>query len=354
MSTIQTETASSAQRENPLRAIGVDFLKLWVKQTHDYFRHGRHPVHLRTLLRLSRELQQRTSDGSHFTAALTLAEDYAKQTGDESCLSLAAQLRSGACDTVQSAPKPPRSEEPTIASDEDHADVEDDEDEDKEDDEAAKEAVTTPAQTQAPVEHGASRLGRAIVAIAEKHLALREDAGTNQDTGGKIRNFFLEGLKWPASTWDNWAQKFPKSGTNKPEWCAAFAGYCVRKGYEQLGLELPVRLVGTASESARSFSKAGRFVRREELFDASSGRINPSARRPGPGDMVVWNCHVGLLKELHEDGCFVTLEGNTWRGSVRKDGVYQCNRKSTEKNGKGEYKLLGFCLVANTDHANQD
>jgi hypothetical protein len=196
---------------------------------------------------------------------------------------------------------------------------------------------------------GASTMGEAVLAIAESMLALREDAGTNQDSAGLIRTFFLEGLRWPAEMWDNWAEKYPKSGVAKPEWCAAFAGFCVRKAHEQLGQEVPVKLAGTDKDTQANFTRASRFIARADLFD-ESGAVRPDARRPSPGDLVVWKNHVGLLKELRDDGTFLTVEGNTWQGAVRNDGVYQLTRKSTEKRkDNGEHKLHGFCIISSVD-----
>jgi hypothetical protein len=56
-----------------------------------------------------------------------------------------------------------------------------------------------------------------------------------------------------------------------------------------------------------------------------------------------------LLRELYLDGTFITIEGNTYKGSPRHDGVYQCNRTSTEKRADGNFKLVGFCLLGSRD-----
>lgn len=199
----------------------------------------------------------------------------------------------------------------------------------------------------------ATPLGAATVAQAEKFLKmpLREDAGVNRDSKGYIRTFFLEGLKWPPETWEHWLEKFPNSGVAKPEWCAAFGSYCVRKAYDAAGKTVPARLSGSASELAAKYEAAGRLVRREKLFGAD-GAIRADAEViPGPGDLVVFKGHVGMLRELYLDGTFITIEGNTYKGSPRNDGVYQCNRSSTEKRADGNFKLVGFCLLASRDGA---
>lgn len=207
-------------------------------------------------------------------------------------------------------------------------------------------AFAEPASTATP-------LGSAVLAIAEKFLKmpLREDAGVNTDSHSYIRTFFLEGLKWSADTWDHWSEKYPQSGVAKPEWCAAFGSYCVRKAYESAGKSLPARLCGSASDMASKFEAAGRLLRREKLY-GEDGAIRAEAEAvPGPGDLVVFKGHVGVLREIYSDGTFVTIEGNTYKGSPRRDGVYQCNRSSTEKRADGNFKIVGFCLLASKDGA---
>lgn len=197
----------------------------------------------------------------------------------------------------------------------------------------------------------ATPLGALVLSAADKFLKmpLREDAGVNTDSHHYIRTFFLEGLKWSADTWDHWIEKFPKSVVVKPEWCAAFGGYCVRKAYQAAGVSLPARLSGSASDLAARFEAAGRLLRREKLF-AENGAVRGEVPTvPGPGDLVVFKGHVGILRELYLDGTFTTVEGNTYKGSPRRDGVYQCNRSSTEKRADGAFKLVGFCLLASQD-----
>ena len=196
----------------------------------------------------------------------------------------------------------------------------------------------------------ATELGNATLAIAERFLKmpLREDAGTNRDKDGHIRSFFLEGLKWSPETWDRWAEKYPKSGVVKPEWCAAFASYCARMAYRDAQRNLPATPSGSASEMAARFAAASRFLKREDLF-AEDGCLKAGVTPPGAGDFVIWKGHVGLLKAIFPSGAFISIEGNTWRGSERHDGVYRCSRHATEKRADGSFKLVGFCLLASKD-----
>lgn len=197
----------------------------------------------------------------------------------------------------------------------------------------------------------ATQLGQSALAVAEEYLRipLREDDGPNRDKAGLIRQLFLDGLNWSPDTWDRWAELHPKYGVAKPEWCAAFASYCVRKAYKRYGVKLPATLRSTSSDMADSFGSVGRFLKRGDLFD-KDGRLNPQLPPPGPGDIVIWQKHVGLLQEIFPSGAFTTLEGNTWHGATRNDGVYRCNRHSMEtRKIDGSFQLVGFCILASKD-----
>lgn len=199
-------------------------------------------------------------------------------------------------------------------------------------------------------------LGEAIVEIAKslRDKPLTEDAGSNQDSGGLIRKFFIEGAAggWAKKPyWDDWIKLHPDSPVPKPEWCAAFASYCVRKGYEQLGLKLPIGLSASTSGLRDLFSAAGRFLTRDQVFD-EKGKVKDVDVLPGPGDIVLWQGHTGLLFDLFDDGSYQTIEGNTRPKKGMPQGVYLLSNDPTrkrEKDGKLVYTLTGFCLLASRD-----
>lgn len=200
-----------------------------------------------------------------------------------------------------------------------------------------------------------TELGSKIVAVGRKLLdkPVREDAGTNADKDGLIRSFFIEGIPWKASYWDDWVKNHPQSPVARPEWCAAFACYCVRTGYAQAGLSSKLPKVLSASTSAlrEQFIKLGRFIHRDELFDAE-GKIRPDAKLPSPGDIVLWQGHTGLLSDLTSDGTYYTLEGNTKPKREVVPGVYLLPNSSTrkiERDGKLVYSLTGFCQLVSVD-----
>lgn len=203
-------------------------------------------------------------------------------------------------------------------------------------------------------------LGEQVVAVGMALLnkPVREDAGTNADKDGVIRSCFLEGIPWPARYWDAWQERYREnfhreSPVPRPEWCAAFACYCVRKGYAAAGLagKLPKVFRSSTSDLRSLFRSMGRFIERNDLFDAL-GQIKPGAPMPGPGDIVLWQGHTGLLYDLHEDGSYRTLEGNTRPKKDATPGVYLLSNSSSrkiEKDGKQVYSLTGFCRLASLD-----
>ena len=203
-------------------------------------------------------------------------------------------------------------------------------------------------------------LGEQIVAVAKALLKkpVREDAGSNEDKDGQIRSFFLEGVPWKASYWDDWVKNHPQSPVPRPEWCAAFACYCVRKGYAAQGLsaKLPKALSASTSGLRELFIKLGRFIHRDDLFD-DKGSIRPGAKIPGPGDIVLWQGHTGLLFDITEDGSYQTIEGNTKSGKDSVQGVYLLPNSSTRKiskDGKMIYSLTGFCQLASWDGVSRE
>lgn len=200
-----------------------------------------------------------------------------------------------------------------------------------------------------------TELGARVMAVAQwfqKHPLL-EDAGTNQDKEHLIRRCFVEGIPWGASMWDDWIEQHPSSPVIKPEWCAAFACYCVRDGYKKLGLQdkLPKVLSASTGTLREMFLKMDRFLKREEVFN-DDGSLKAGAKLPGPGDIVLWQNHTGLLLDLFESGTYTTIEGNTRPRAGAPHGVYQLQNDPTrqiEKNGEMIYTLTGFCLLASLD-----
>lgn len=177
-----------------------------------------------------------------------------------------------------------------------------------------------------------SELRTAILGtIAENNLlAVRENMhaqgyGLNVDAAGWIKRFFIEGLEWKASTWEN----LKSSDTSEPEaksmWCSAFACFCYVQGHAKTGSPLYLKREGYGNALRDNLKKAGLFIPLASLYDGAK-RPLATARLPGPGDFVVFNTgHIGLVKSFdHAGRKLVTYEGNTYDDpKARKDGVYE-------------------------------
>lgn len=177
-------------------------------------------------------------------------------------------------------------------------------------------------------------IGDRVLAEAQRLVGLREFK-VNEDEDGKIRAFFIDGLRWSPKEWDEWPTRHPSSPVRRPEWCAAMAAWCLRRACDAASASLPLR----PSASASTFAERA----------ASKSRLLPpeSTALARPGDIVVWHGHVGVLASpVRPDGGFDTVEGNTWTGSPRRDGVYARRRDVAEVDSTGLRRLVGFVSVS--------
>ena len=167
--------------------------------------------------------------------------------------------------------------------------------------------MTTPRNSQD------SPLREAILDVARQHLPVREDVKGNVDSGGHIKKFFMEGVGWSEKAWTD-----QQKGSAGAAWCAAFASYCVRKGHDAVGRQLPVKLHAHGGELKSLLEKAGLYI---PVAEATS----PTGRKPRPGDFVVYkNNHIGLVESFDPaTSKLTTIEGNTNNtGKEADDGVY--------------------------------
>lgn len=197
-----------------------------------------------------------------------------------------------------------------------------------------------------------SKIGDFILKVAEAEMPKVEICGANIDTAGRLPCYFEEGALWSKGAWAAFKEK-----NGAPNWCGAFASYCYRMGYASAGKDLSAldgrdakgravrwKMSAKASDNQAIFEKLGLFVPAEEVISGAQVRAD-AARMPGPGDLVIWSVHVGLLRGFEQDEKGVwwmrTLEGNTW---IQKEGrkvwgVHNKRYRVTELK-----KLLGFGL----------
>lgn len=201
-------------------------------------------------------------------------------------------------------------------------------------------------------------IGSSIIGIAEIEKPKVKIIPPNTDEQGRLPCYFEEGPLWAPGAWGKFKEK-----NGAPNWCAAFASYCYRKGYEAAGKDLraldgkdakgkPVRwkMSAKASDNKPIFEKLGLFVPADQVFSGGDQIRADLARLPGEGDLVIWSVHAGLLRGFKQDDkgawWMHTIEGNTYiEESGRKLwGVHN------KKYQVGKIKnLLGFGLGGTVD-----
>lgn len=203
----------------------------------------------------------------------------------------------------------------------------------------------------------AQTIGSSIIQIGEAEKPKVRNVNNNKDEDGRLPVYFVEGALWSAES----LSKFT-AAHGAPNWCAAFASFCYRKGYEAAGKDLgaldgrnakgqPVRwkMSAKARDNQGVFEKLGLFVRASEVLSGNQVLTN-APRLPGLGDLVIYEHHAALLVEFKQDkgGAWWmhTLEGNTYilDGSRKVWGVHNRRYKV------GEIKrLIGFGLGGTVD-----
>lgn len=199
-------------------------------------------------------------------------------------------------------------------------------------------------------------IGSCIIKIGEDEQLKVEIIPPNTDAKGRLPVYFEEGTLWGKGAWSSFKEKH-----GAPNWCAAFASYCYRKGYEKAGKNLCAldsrdargkavrwKMSAKASDNKQIFEKLGLFVPAADVFSGDQVRAD-AARLPGKGDLVIFSHHAALLRELKQDEgvwWMHTLEGNTY---ILKEGrkVWGVHNKRYQV-GKIK-RLVGFGLGGTVD-----
>jgi hypothetical protein len=172
--------------------------------------------------------------------------------------------------------------------------------------------------------------------------------GLNRDPDDFIKRFFMEGIGWNEADWEKQKGNDAKEVGAKAEWCAAFASYCVVQGYAAEGRSLPFKTHAAGNHLVNHLKKAGLFIPMASLYDASGAPTN-SARLPRRGDFIIYaGGHTGLVDTFeYAQKKFDTIEGNSFTGPRRVDGVYALRGHTLDKANKHCEldKIQGFGIV---------
>jgi CHAP domain len=129
----------------------------------------------------------------------------------------------------------------------------------------------------APVPAGSSA-GQAIVDIARREIGVREQPPGSNDAPRIAR------------------YRQATAGSGVGPWCAYFASWAARQAGVPLG------------DSGQGF---GRVDDVWAWAERSGKAIPAGSGTPHPGDLVVWDEHIGIVESVGADGSVTTIEGNS-------------------------------------------
>jgi hypothetical protein len=85
------------------------------------------------------------------------------------------------------------------------------------------------------------------------------------------------------------------AGSGVGPWCAYFASWAARQAGVPLG------------DSGQGFGRV------DDVFAwaQKTGKALPAGSTPAPGDLIVWDEHIGIVESVDPDGSIHTIEGNS-------------------------------------------
>jgi hypothetical protein len=78
-------------------------------------------------------------------------------------------------------------------------------------------------------------------------------------------------------------------------WCAYFASWAARQAGVPLG------------DSGQGFGRVDDVY----AWAQKTGKALPAGSTPSPGDLIVWDEHIGVVESVDADGAIHTIEGNS-------------------------------------------
>jgi hypothetical protein len=85
------------------------------------------------------------------------------------------------------------------------------------------------------------------------------------------------------------------AGSGVGPWCAYFVSWAARQAGAPLG------------DHGQGFGRVDDVW----AWAQQSGRSIPAGSRPEPGDLIVWDEHIGIVSSVDADGRIHTVEGNS-------------------------------------------
>jgi hypothetical protein len=145
----------------------------------------------------------------------------------------------------------------------------------------------TGLSTSAPVSGGGTAAGQAIVNLARQEVGVQEEPpGSNN--GARISQY-----------------RQATAGSGVGPWCAYFSSWAARNAGVPLG------------DSGQGFGRVDDVY----AWAQRTGKAIPagSGQPPQPGDLIVWDEHIGIVESVDPDGSIHTIEGNSSDSVARRD-----------------------------------
>jgi hypothetical protein len=144
---------------------------------------------------------------------------------------------------------------------------------------ALQTAATTPASlTALPAASGGTNAGRAALAFAQAEVGQAEQPPGSNDSP-RIAQY-----------------RQATAGSGVGPWCAYFVSWAARQAGTPLG------------DQGQGFGRVDDVW----AWGERTGRATPAASaHPQPGDLIVWDEHIGIVESVGADGSINTVEGNS-------------------------------------------
>lgn len=172
----------------------------------------------------------------------------------------------------------------------------------------------------------AKQRAKASVALAQKELG--KHVVENKASNGRRGN-----NHGPDIT------RYRGQDTSAP-WCASFVNY-VTSNAQGLG-----NLFGLDRnyDDNKQWCNASLSAGIQEAADQNGVFEKKGTYTPKPGDLIIWDRHIGIVEKVNPDGTFTTIEGNTDDALMRRNYNSIADAQHPKSNN-GEYKstnLTGF------------
>jgi hypothetical protein len=144
----------------------------------------------------------------------------------------------------------------------------------------------TATTAAAPVQAGGTPAGQAMVNLARAEVGVAEQPPGSNDSP-RISQF-----------------RQATAGAPGPgPWCAYFVSWAARQAGVPIG------------DSGQGYGLVDDVM----AWGQRTGKALPAGSTPQPGDLIVWDEHIGIVESVGTDGSIHTIEGNSSDSVARRD-----------------------------------